>query len=784
MKTKEDFESATTTRDYINDAFKNTFGEKAIRRDHFLVFSCANNDGLRPKRGIKRKEIISDEIDKFSDGFFGGIQDQNYFLKVDRLEDTKLTIGKKPVITGSDAHSFEDLDNFLEKRSMGKELITKNITWIKADPTFEGLKQILYEPEPGERVCIGPNLPDQKEPYQVIKKIKFENTSDFPEEIIFNQNLCSIIGSRSSGKSALVLYLAHAIDEDLTEELTDGAGEGEEYKWENINSSGINYTVEWGNGLKNEESPGKIILIPQNYLFSRSKDSNEIKNKIEPVLFKRYPDFKGKYEKFLNEIKKYNETITDLIEKWFGLSDKIEELKEQLKNFGNKNAIEKEKIDTKKKIKEYQEKYTLSEEEIETYRKLKNNIEELENIIKQDRENINEIFSILGEGGIFDDLIIEFKTGIDNLPNELIVKIKNELDKNKKHILEEINKIVKEYKKSLDSKIKESREKIENLKEKNCSLIEKYQKNEELEKNIKKDIEYKQQLKEIDNYNKKLEDFKKDRDNNAKIIKEFIRKRKEVLEKIQKALEEIDQSKNDIKFSIEYEMEKNDLDIIGAKINLKEVTSFVENYTFNIERIRENPDEWLLDLYCGKQKINKGYDKKEVAIDILTFTESIMFVGEMEGDKIGGFSETTMTPGKRALFLLKLILAESDDKWPILIDQPEDNLDSRSITDEIVPFLKKKKKERQIIMVSHNANLVIGADSEQIIVANRHGKDRPNSDNKQFNYLTGSIENTKEKDDSIKDTLKCQGIREHACLILDGGEKAFEQRRDKYNILK
>lgn len=50
----------------------------------------------------------------------------------------------------------------------------------------------------------------------------------------------------------------------------------------------------------------------------------------------------------------------------------------------------------------------------------------------------------------------------------------------------------------------------------------------------------------------------------------------------------------------------------------------------------------------------------------------------MEGDEIGGFSEPTMTPGKRALFLLRLILAESNDTWPLLIDQPEDDLDSRS----------------------------------------------------------------------------------------------------------
>jgi ABC-type Mn2+/Zn2+ transport system ATPase subunit len=129
-----------------------------------------------------------------------------------------------------------------------------------------------------------------------------------------------------------------------------------------------------------------------------------------------------------------------------------------------------------------------------------------------------------------------------------------------------------------------------------------------------------------------------------------------------------------------------------------------------------------------------------------------------------------------------LILAESLDTWPLLIDQPEDDLDSRSIYDEVVPFLKLKKKERQIVMVSHNANLVIGSDSEQLIIANRHGDDRKNEDGKQFNYLTGSLEFSNDHDKSCADTLKAQGVCEHACSILDGGKTAFESRKNKYQI--
>ena len=85
-------------------------------------------------------------------------------------------------------------------------------------------------------------------------------------------------------------------------------------------------------------------------------------------------------------------------------------------------------------------------------------------------------------------------------------------------------------------------------------------------------------------------------------------------------------------------------------------------------------------------------------------------------------------------------------------------------------------------MVSHNANLVIWSDSEQVIIANRNVNDRKNEDGKQFNYLTGSLEHTQDKDRNCKDTLKSQGVCEHACEILDGGKTAFEHRMNKYNI--
>ncbi|NQY21438.1 MAG: hypothetical protein HRT40_09040 [Campylobacteraceae bacterium] len=138
-----------------------------------------------------------------------------------------------------------------------------------------------------------------------------------------------------------------------------------------------------------------------------------------------------------------------------------------------------------------------------------------------------------------------------------------------------------------------------------------------------------------------------------------------------------------------------------------------------------------------------------------------------------------MSPGKKGIVLFQLFLEVSSLKVPILIDQPEDNLDNRTVYKTLNEFIKNKKIDRQIIMVSHNSNLVVSTDSENIIVANQNGL---NSGMSRFDYINGALEETKIKDENEPNILKQQGIREHVCEILEGGVEAFKKREEKYNI--
>jgi len=649
----------------------------------------------------------------------------------------------KPCTWSSDAHSFDKLF----------EPNLRRHTWVKADPTFEGLKQIIYEPESGERVKISPVEervkispvePDRKNGYKVISKIWFSNTSDFPKEIKFNRNLCSIIGSRSSGKSALLAYIAHSVDKKLVEDMVKGPGEGADYHWGKIE---LEHSIEWGNGQSNDESPGKIVYIPQNYLFKESKNSDKIKEKIKPVLFKVLPDYKIRYEQSVNNIGLHNQQISVQIDNWFDLSDAIKLIDERLKDLGNKKAIEKEKEETKSKIDYLKKKYQLSNEDLNQYQEITDFLLQYTSRTDVINMELSQISDVSEKQHFFSALKIALTPALANLPKGLQDIIRKNLEKTERRILKKVNKWVVDYKNSIEKDKKEAEENILRTNKKNKGLIEKYQKNIELKELLNKLNEYKGIIKNIDYTEKEKRNIQKKLKEYGKTIGTEIEKRQSILSRLKNYLDAKDQSIiKDIKFGIECGLNRNDIEKVAKKVNLRDNTNFVKKNKFDIELTRKQPARFLQAVYSEKQKINIGNEKKEVAKEILMLTENILFTAEMEGDKIGGFSESTMTPGN------------------------------------IVPFLKKKKKERQIIMVSHNANLVIGSDSEQIIVANRHGTDRKNADGKQFNYFTGSLEYSKTKDKDCNDTLKSQGVREHACDILDGGKIAFEQRKNKYNI--
>ena len=121
-----------------------------------------------------------------------------------------------------------------------------------------------------------------------------------------------------------------------------------------------------------------------------------------------------------------------------------------------------------------------------------------------------------------------------------------------------------------------------------------------------------------------------------------------------------------------------------------------------------------------------------------------------------------LSPGERGLLLLVFYLLVDKDDIPIIIDQPEENLDNQTIFKVLVKCIKAAKQRRQVIMVTHNPNLAVVCDAEQIISATC---DKATN---KFTYISGGIESP--------------AIKARVVEILEGTEPAFKNRKQKYGL--
>jgi predicted ATPase len=126
-----------------------------------------------------------------------------------------------------------------------------------------------------------------------------------------------------------------------------------------------------------------------------------------------------------------------------------------------------------------------------------------------------------------------------------------------------------------------------------------------------------------------------------------------------------------------------------------------------------------------------------------------------------------LSPGTRGIVLLLLYLALDDaDDRPLIIDQPEENLDPKSVFEELVSLFIAAKTKRQVIIVTHNANLVINTDAEQVIIA--ESGPHPTGGLPPITYKSGGLEDAE--------------IRKAVCDILEGGEQAFRERARRMRV--
>lgn len=182
-------------------------------------------------------------------------------------------------------------------------------------------------------------------------------------------------------------------------------------------------------------------------------------------------------------------------------------------------------------------------------------------------------------------------------------------------------------------------------------------------------------------------------------------------------------------------------------------SEFPINFLEKLENINGEQDILLQGILKDSVELEQLYDYL-YSLDYLEVKNKIQYMGT---------DLKVLSPGQRGelLLILFLLLDKSDN--PLLIDQPEENLDNQTIYNVLVPIIKEARNKRQVIMVTHNPNLAVVCDAEQIIYANFE-----RNEGNKISYTSGSIENPKTK--------------AYVIDVLEGTIPAFINRQRKYGL--
>ena len=672
----------------------------------------------------------------------------------------------KPCIHGSDAHSFEKLCKPDKNR----------FCWIKAYPTFEGLKHVFYEPE--ERVRIQSENPEYRKNIYTLNLLEIKSSwisdelSIEEQKIPLNRNLIAVTGGKGSGKTALLDLTANCFEDRCKRSGRDRNSfvqriEKQKQDLE-IKMGFIGEDVgEFSKKLTEEKffRDSQIVYLPQGKIEEYSGDRQKLDKKIEEIIFSNKKVIEGEYKQKFDGLKNEIDEIIKQIDK---INREIYELEEDTKKeiiaeiTGKKRIKEGELKDKEDKLRRLTE--SMEEGIKESIEKLN----EEENKLRINHSKLEDVKTKLEqfESELEEFLDVSNKT-INDLNSELLelmvdLTIPQLIFKPQLDVIKKALELISQRIKNVTKKIKKKKEQLSQFSGIKRTHAESLKKIE----GIRTDIEsLKKQLTHLEEKKERIKSLESERMQKYKILlnkywewKEYY---KEVIEVFSIGKSEI-MSGIDFKSSIYFDKDRFvefGADILDQrKINIDEVEKCAELLETAITEDTLKKLEGSLKKFIQKIFKNKNFLKRtRTSYDFYkwTFGNYFLLSTEIFFKRI---SIDRLSMGQKGTVLLKLFLAEGD--YPLIVDQPEESLDNKFIYVELVGAFREAKKKRQIIIATNNANLVVNTDAEQIIVAE--------FENNKISYKLGALEDLK--------------VREDIMPILEGGRKAFKKREEKYGI--
>ncbi|MGI9071245.1 MAG: TrlF family AAA-like ATPase [Bryobacteraceae bacterium] len=754
----------------------------------------------------------------------------------------------------SDAHSFLSSPN--------KDRLGHCFTWIKADPTFAGLRQLLVEPD--ERIWVG-DMPPQlarvrNNPTKYIQTIEIRRKPTatmgevwFNNSIPVNPGLVAIIGNKGKGKSALtdIIGLLSSTQQhgDFTFLSAENFRQPKDNKAKHFQAT---MTLESGTpitrGLEeivDERQPELVKYIPQNFLekictqlgkIEESHFDRELKkvifSHVEPpyrlgqasldglIAFKT-TEATQKSDILKQEMRRINEEIIGLEERAQPAHRKeIENLlnkkrKELIAHHTAKPAVvskpendptrQKEIIETNTAIDAAKAELLAEEAKITT-------------ATTQRGASAQQMATVVRITGRLDNLNRQFQGFVRDSQNDcvglgLAVEQILQATINKGPLLEKRQSILDEQREidlGLDPANTDGflhrKARIEaRIRELQNALDEPNRRFQTYQTALKawdtnrlaiigdKDTPdtvayYEAQLADLDAIPAQLTDAGNRRLVKSKEIHEVIRQLaetyRELYAPVNKFIETTALARE--KFHRNFEVGIVDAGFLdeffelisqgvagtfcGVEPGTKLLKELLGQQDFNTESgiemfLNEMVDALQRDRRPGGKALKVGDQlrKGKTVLALYDFIFSLSYLRPRYALRMGAKELSELSPGERGTLLLVFYLLVDNDDIPLVIDQPEENLDNQTVYELLVPCMKEAKRRRQLFMVTHNPNLAVVCDAEQIICA-----DLDKINNHTMRYLSGAIEDPQ--------------INRAIVDILEGTMPAFHNRQDKYFI--
>ncbi len=671
----------------------------------------------------------------------------------------------KPCVWGSDGHSFQSLLHPSNGNS-------KDYTWIKADATFEGLRQIVFEPS--LRVRVQEEDPTQAETYAKLERIEI----DLPDELIirdkesndgipfclrgkhniqFSNNLTCVVGGRGSGKSTLVHLLYNA--------------------WQ-------------GRDL------GKLFEV-NSPLASLQLTGKDPLSKLREMVSAVIPDnteffLQNEIEKFARDIQAMSELVRHRLERLSSLDEEQSGLITLEQSWRSCSAELTRLLDAYDKMVDAHSEVAIIEGQIKTLKKqteviTSNEYQQLQKSIERHAGSITafenyskEYDGLMGSMAslqktvqslnwsafkgqdVLESIVADCSARVSELQIAFAEATKVYLDADFPTQLAtakvELKKLLAHRGMAPENivELADATEEIAGLESRIRELRSSARESDEIYSRRDKILAaygdaykaYRQRFFQVSEQLQRSVSGLKFSERPSEIT--FLARTNESILK-QNASEFI-KANNQLKASLNsdslasvlFEGEKSVEEMIADKTNIRVVVESSSRASVHTQVLKElvADDKFLEKL--SLRMIRDYYDIENIQVQTKL------------GDK---FLQNTSF-GERCGIVVAIVLVAGTN--PIVIDQPEDNLDGKFISNVLVPLIRKQKQHRQIVLVTRDANLVIAGDSELIMILETDDQG---------------------KTKTIPASIECTEQRSKYIWILDGGETAFRLREEKYSIV-